>query len=123
MLAIDPDGPAAHYNLGEIELDAGNPGVALEHFERVIENDQALASKLLKLVNSAFFGFPSEICTISRAVMIVGFKALSQLAMSASVLTSSSRTSASRAIRSATSSGARSLMSRRLRIRTPMSRF
>jgi HD-like signal output (HDOD) protein len=78
-----PTLPEIYSRIAELTSD---PDTGAKDLERVIENDQALASKLLKLVNSAFFGFPSEIRTISRAVMIVGFKALSQLAMSASVL-------------------------------------
>jgi HD-like signal output (HDOD) protein len=78
-----PTLPEIYSRISELTSD---PETGAKDLERVIENDPALASKLLKLVNSAFFGFPSEIRTISRAVMIVGFKALSQLAMSASVL-------------------------------------
>jgi len=78
-----PTLPAIYARIAELTAD---PDTGAKDIEEVIENDQALAGKLLKLVNSAFFGFPVEIKTISRAVMIVGFKALSQLAMSASVL-------------------------------------
>jgi HD-like signal output (HDOD) protein len=78
-----PTLPAIYARIAELTAD---PETGARDLEKVIENDQALASKLLKLVNSAFFGFPVEIRTIGRAVMIVGFRALSQLAMSASVL-------------------------------------
>ncbi len=78
-----PTLPAIYARIAELTAD---PDTGARDIEEVIENDQALAGKLLRLVNSAFFGFPVEIKTISRAVMIVGFKALSQLAMSASVL-------------------------------------
>ena len=67
-----PTLPEIYSRIAELTSD---PDTGAKDLERVIENDQALASKLLKLVNSAFFGFPSEIRTISRAVMIVGFKA------------------------------------------------
>jgi putative nucleotidyltransferase with HDIG domain len=39
---------------------------------QVISEDPALSIKLLKIVNSAFYGFPSRIETISRAITIVG---------------------------------------------------
>ena len=34
----------------------------------VIENDASLAAKLLKIVNSAFYGFPSQIASIEKAI-------------------------------------------------------
>ena len=79
-----PTLPAIYSRIAEL---TSNPETGAADLERVIEKDQALAGKLLKLVNSAFYGFPVEIRTISRAVMIVGFQALSQLALSTSVLT------------------------------------
>jgi putative nucleotidyltransferase with HDIG domain len=78
-----PTLPAIYARLAEL---TSSPDTSAEDLERVIEKDQALAGNLLKLVNSAFYGFPVEIRTISRAVMIVGFRALTQLALSASVL-------------------------------------
>lgn len=78
-----PTLPAIYARIAEL---TSSPDTSAQDLERVIEKDQALSGKLLKLVNSAFYGFPVEIRTISRAVMIVGFKALSQLALSASVV-------------------------------------
>ena len=52
----------------------------------MISKDTSLSARLLKIVNSAFYGFPSEIDTISRAVTIVGTRQLSTLALGASVI-------------------------------------
>ncbi|RMF60849.1 MAG: HDOD domain-containing protein [Calditrichaeota bacterium] len=52
---------------------------------RVIEKDQALTSGLLKLANSAFYGFPGRIDTVSRAITIIGFKQLRELVLAVSV--------------------------------------
>ncbi len=52
---------------------------------RVIEKDQALTSRLLRLANSAFYGFPGKIETVSRAVSIIGFKQLQELVLAISV--------------------------------------
>jgi hypothetical protein len=78
-----PTLPAIYAKIAEM---ATQPDTSADDLERIIAHDQALAGKLLKLVNSAFYGFPVEIRTIDRAVMIVGFQALAQLALSASVL-------------------------------------
>lgn len=47
----------------------------------VISSDQALAGKVLKLVNSSFYGFTREISTITRAVVILGHSAIRNLAL------------------------------------------
>ena len=46
-----------------------------------VSSDTSLLTRLLKLVNSAFYGFPSKIETVSRAVAIIGTKELSTLAL------------------------------------------
>lgn len=52
----------------------------------VITEDTGLAARLLKLANSAFFGFPSRIDTISRAVTLVGTRQLRDLALATSII-------------------------------------
>ncbi len=48
---------------------------------KVLSGDQALAGKVLKLVNSSFYGVSSEVTTISRAVVILGFTGVRNLAL------------------------------------------
>jgi len=52
---------------------------------RIISNDPSLSSKILKLVNSAFYGFPRRISTVTQAIVILGFNTVKSLALSASV--------------------------------------
>lgn len=52
---------------------------------KVLSADQALASKVLKLVNSSFYGMSGEISTTSQAVVILGFAAIRNLAVGLSV--------------------------------------
>ncbi len=47
----------------------------------MLEGDQALAGKILKLVNSSFYGQSGEIATITRAVVVLGFAAVRNLAL------------------------------------------
>lgn len=70
----------------EINQVLGDPQSSAFHVANVISKDPNLSAKLLKIVNSAFYGFPSKIDTISRAVMIVGSKQLSTLALGTSVI-------------------------------------
>lgn len=48
---------------------------------KVLSSDQALAGKVLKLANSSFYGVPSEVTTISRAVVIMGFTGVRNMAL------------------------------------------
>ena len=51
-----------------------------------IAKDQVLSAKVLKLVNSGFYGFSQPISTVSHAVTMLGFDAVKSLVVSASVL-------------------------------------
>ena len=55
---------------------------------RVISNDSALSARLLKIANSVFYGFPSQIDTISRAITVIGTHELRELILATSVIRS-----------------------------------
>ena len=59
---------------------------SLEKICRVIEKDQALVPKILRLVNSSFFGFKSRIGDIPRAVVLLGLGTVRSVAMSLSIM-------------------------------------
>lgn len=49
--------------------------ISASQLANTIVKDYALTNKLLRLVNSAFYGqFAGKVCTVSRAVMILGFE-------------------------------------------------
>jgi len=52
----------------------------------IIEQDPSLAARLLKIVNSAFFGFPATIKTVDHAVSILGDNEVRMLVMATSVV-------------------------------------
>ena len=62
-----------------------DPKTSAEDVNRIILTDQALTAKILKLVNSAFYGFPRRIGTVTEAVVILGFGTIRNLAVTASV--------------------------------------
>ena len=51
----------------------------------VIEHDQALSGKMLRLANSAFFGQSRRVATIPRAVVLLGFSTVRNLALGVKV--------------------------------------
>ncbi|MDD5675322.1 MAG: HDOD domain-containing protein [Chitinivibrionales bacterium] len=63
-----------------------NPQTSAEEIGKVITTDQALTTKVLKLVNSAFYGFPGKIGTITHAIVILGFSTVANIVLTASIL-------------------------------------
>ena len=53
---------------------------------RVIEHDPGLSARLLRIVNSAFYGFPSKIISITQAVSIIGIQELRDLVLATLVV-------------------------------------
>jgi len=62
-----------------------NPKTAAVEISKVVSLDPALTVKILKIVNSAYYGFPKQITTITHAIMILGFEDVKNLALSVSV--------------------------------------
>jgi HD-like signal output (HDOD) protein len=52
---------------------------------KIISQDAALTARLLKIVNSAFYRFPSRVETVTRAITIVGNRELRDLVLAATV--------------------------------------
>lgn len=53
--------------------------------ERVVSRDQSIASRVLRIANSAYYGFPRRIATIHRAIVILGFETVKALALGSSI--------------------------------------
>lgn len=53
---------------------------------RYIESDVGLSAQVLRLANSAYYGIPGAVNTVSGAVVVLGFKATRSLVLSAAVL-------------------------------------
>lgn len=62
-----------------------NPDCSAEDITQVLSTDQALASKILRLVNSSFYGMSGKVGTISRAVVILGHGTLRSIATALTV--------------------------------------
>ena len=72
-----PEVPTLIFKLNDTIAD---PFSSSDDIARVISKSPGLAAQLLRIVNSAFYGFPSRIDSISRAVTVIGSKELSALA-------------------------------------------
>lgn len=63
-----------------------DPRTSAEELGRTLATDPALTAKVLKLVNSAFYGFPGRIGTITQAVVVLGFSTVRNVVLTTSVL-------------------------------------
>ncbi|MHC4711923.1 MAG: HDOD domain-containing protein [Planctomycetota bacterium] len=63
-----------------------DPSTSANEINRVMARDPALASKILKLVNSAYYGLPNKVSSLNQAIVILGFKTVKSVALSASVM-------------------------------------
>jgi putative nucleotidyltransferase with HDIG domain len=62
-----------------------DPKSSARDLARIITDDQVLTARLLKLVNSSFYGFPQRISTITGAIVLLGFDAIRNLLLTTSV--------------------------------------
>ncbi|MCC6730089.1 MAG: HDOD domain-containing protein [Chthonomonadales bacterium] len=61
-----------------------DPNTSAEDLNRLISLDQGLSSRILRIVNSAYYGFPKRISTITHAVVILGFNTVRNLVLGVS---------------------------------------
>ncbi|UZP66090.1 HDOD domain-containing protein [Desulfovibrio mangrovi] len=65
----------------QILKELQSPACSARRMGEVVSRDPGLTAKILRLVNSPFYGFPSRIDTIERAITILGVNELTTLAI------------------------------------------
>lgn len=75
--------PAIVYRVFDVMDD---PKSTATQIGRVINDDPALTARLLKLVNSPFYGFSRKVDTVYRAVALIGHKELRSVVVAASAI-------------------------------------
>ncbi len=70
---------------------AQNPRVSIEQMARVIEKDPALAAKVLRFVNSSYYGLDKPITSLPQAIVRLGIRATTVLALSFSLVEAGKR--------------------------------
>ena len=75
--------PDIYFQIAEMIKD---PRFTAQDMGEVIAKDPGLSVRLLKLVNSSFYGFQARVDTISRAITIVGVEDLQNLVLATSVI-------------------------------------
>lgn len=64
-----------------IQAELDSPDSSLSTLAQLISSDPALSATLLKVANSALFGFPQRIETILRAVQVLGVQQVRELSV------------------------------------------
>lgn len=63
-----------------------SPTSTASDMQKLISNDPALCTRVLKVVNSAFYGLPGQIASIERAIVLLGLNAVKNIAVAASLV-------------------------------------
>ncbi|MBN2227336.1 MAG: HDOD domain-containing protein [candidate division Zixibacteria bacterium] len=71
--------------LVEVVKVSADPNASASDLSRVILKDPALTAKLLRIVNSPYYGRVREVTTINQAVVTLGMRSVTAIALSASV--------------------------------------
>ncbi|MCD4755287.1 MAG: HDOD domain-containing protein [Deltaproteobacteria bacterium] len=77
--------PTIPSTLKQISKIIEDPVISLKEIGDFISNDPALTTKILKIVNSAFYGFPGRISSASHATVLLGSNVIKGLLVGASV--------------------------------------
>jgi HD-like signal output (HDOD) protein len=62
-----------------------DPKSSAGHLNKIISHDPSLSARILKVVNSAFYGVPGQVGSVERALVLLGMNAVKNLAVSASL--------------------------------------
>jgi HD-like signal output (HDOD) protein len=64
----------------------GDPASSARQIAMLVSTDQALTAKILKVANSAFYGFAREIATVQLAIVVLGIEMVKNIGLSVAVL-------------------------------------
>ncbi len=71
--------------VSKINIMIQDPEVSTEKLGQVISKDQVLSARVLKLINSSFYGFPGRISSVTHALVLLGFNVIKGMLISTSV--------------------------------------
>ncbi len=70
-----------------------DPRSSSRSLSRLVKTDQVLTARILRLANSAYYGFPNPICSINLAIVVLGFETIKNLGLSVAVISRFARSS------------------------------
>ena len=85
LAASKGDLPTMPEIAGQVVRAVDNPDCSIDDIRSLIERDAAIAARILKISNSALYGFPSEIQSLSHAISLLGTMTVRNLVLAASM--------------------------------------
>ena len=79
------DLPPMHEVVMKAQEIMADPNSNMEDLAAIIETDQSMVVKILKLINSAYYGLGREVSSIRQACSLLGFQALRELIVAVGV--------------------------------------
>ncbi len=71
---------------GRILKMVDDPRITAHQLAEVVARDQSLVTSVLRIVNSAYYGFHWRISSVSQAVVLLGFRTIRNLVLAAAVM-------------------------------------
>jgi HD-like signal output (HDOD) protein len=62
-----------------------DPSSNAQSLKKIVSHDPALATRLLRVVNSAFYGISGQVNSVDRAIVILGFNEVKSIAMASNL--------------------------------------
>jgi putative nucleotidyltransferase with HDIG domain len=62
-----------------------DPRSSAQQLHQIVSHDPALMTRILKVVNSAFYGLPGQIGSVERAIVLLGLNGIKNIAVAASL--------------------------------------
>ena len=62
-----------------------DPRASARDMHDIVRTDPPLAAKILKVVNSAFYGLPAQVASLDRAILMLGLSAVKNITLAASL--------------------------------------
>jgi HD-like signal output (HDOD) protein len=62
-----------------------DPRSSAAQLHKIVSHDPVLVTRILKVVNSAFYGLPGQVASVERAIVLLGLNAIKNIAVAASI--------------------------------------
>ena len=85
LKASEGDLPTMPEIAGKVVRAVDDPDSSIDDIRSLIDQDAAIAARILKISNSALYGFPSEIQSLSHAISLLGTMTVRNLVLAASM--------------------------------------
>ena len=84
MITLD-DLPPMHEVVMKAQEIMADPGSDIEDLVAIIETDQSIAVRILKLINSAHYGLSGKVSSIRQACSLLGLRTLQEVIITVGV--------------------------------------